>query len=76
MSDLIQAVVASAGELLREVIVFDIYIGESVDSGLKSVALGLILQEKSRTLTDTEIDGSVSAVVTALTGKFNAKIRE
>jgi phenylalanyl-tRNA synthetase beta chain len=76
VSDLVREVALSAGPLLREVVVFDIYLGGSVDSGLKSVALGLILQEKSRTLTDIEVDGSVTAVTTALTGKFNAKIRE
>ncbi len=76
VSDLIREVVKAGGSLLREVVVFDIYAGESVDSGLKSVALGLILQEKSRTLTDSEVDGSVSAVTAALNGKFNAKIRE
>jgi len=76
VSDLVREVALSAGALLREVVVFDIYVGGSVDSGLKSVALGLILQEKSRTLTDIEVDGSVLAVTTALAGKFNAKIRE
>jgi phenylalanyl-tRNA synthetase beta chain len=76
VSDLVSEVARSAGALLREVVVFDIYVGGTVDSGLKSVALGLILQEKSRTLTDIEVDGSVTAVTTALTGKFNAKIRE
>jgi len=76
VSDLLQEVARHGDGLLREVVVFDIYAGESVDSGLKSVALGLILQEKSRTLTDTEIDGSVSAITKALADKFNAKIRE
>jgi phenylalanyl-tRNA synthetase beta chain len=76
VQDILAEVVRAAGALLREVVVFDIYLGESIDSGLKSVALGLILQDKSRTLTDNEVEASVSAVTTALTGKFNAKIRE
>jgi len=76
VSELVRAVVETAGSLLREVVVFDIYAGESVDSGRKSVALGLILQEKSRTLNDTEVDGVVDTVTQALAAKFTATIRE
>jgi len=76
VSELVRAVVESGGALLREVVVFDIYAGERVDSGRKSVALGLILQEKSRTLNDTEVDGVVDTVTQALADKFAATIRD
>ncbi|MGA9855332.1 MAG: phenylalanine--tRNA ligase subunit beta, partial [Gammaproteobacteria bacterium] len=39
-------------DLIREVRLFDIYRGPGIDSGRKSIALGLILQDSSRTLTD------------------------
>jgi len=76
VSDLVREVAERGGPLLREVVVFDIYAGESVDSGRKSVALGLILQEKSRTLNDTEVDGVVDTVTQALADKFAATIRD
>jgi phenylalanyl-tRNA synthetase beta chain len=42
----------AAGSLLRDIRVFDIYTGKGIENGLKSVALGLILQETSSTLTE------------------------
>jgi len=66
----------AAGALLREITVFDVYRGANIEKGLKSVALGLILQETSRTLTEPEIEGVIDAVVTGLSGQLNASIRE
>jgi phenylalanyl-tRNA synthetase beta chain len=64
------------GSLLREVRIFDVYRGERIDSGLKSIALGLILQETSRTLTDGEVDDIVSAVISRLERNLKARIRD
>ena len=55
---------------------FDVYRGDSIETGLKSVALGLILQETSRTLNDQEIDVVTTAVRVQLSEQFNASIRE
>jgi len=65
-----------AGPLLRDLIVFDVYQGPGVDSGLKSVALGLILQETSRTLTDGDVDDLVVAVISRLKRELEARIRD
>jgi phenylalanyl-tRNA synthetase beta chain len=73
---LIKAVVEGAGPMLREVRIFDVYRGDRIDSGLKSVALGLILQETSRTLTDDDADGVVAAVISRLERKLKARIRD
>ena len=73
----IQATVRqAAGELLSDLLIFDIYRGTGVDSGLKSVALGLILQDYSRTLTDTDGDAVVQAVVGQLHKSHQANLRE
>ena len=66
----------AAGPTLREVVVFDIFAGEHIDAGEKSVALGLILQETSRTLTDAETDKIISGVVQRLARDFSARMRE
>lgn len=63
-------------ELLTEVIIFDVYRGDSIEKGLKSIALGLILQETSSTLTEAEIDAAVARVMQAFTDQYNASIRE
>ena len=67
---------AAGGPLLREVRLFDVYRGEGIDSGLKSIALGLILQETSRTLTDDDADGVVKAVISRLERAIEARIRD
>jgi phenylalanyl-tRNA synthetase beta chain len=74
--ELLAEVRSAAGELLRDVRIFDIYTGNGIEKGLKSVALGLILQETSSTLTELEIERVSSAVVERLSSKFNASIRE
>ncbi len=73
---LIKEVKKAAGDLLREVRIFDVYRGDRIDSGLKSVAFGLILQESSRTLTDDDVDGVVQAVISRLERNLKAKIRD
>ena len=69
-------VTVSASGLLSELRVFDIYRGPGVDSGRKSVALGLILQDSSRTLTDIDADAVVASVVTRLRDVLSASIRD
>lgn len=72
---LVTAARDAAGAVLREVVVFDIFAGEHIDSGQKSVALGLILQETSRTLTLVDADEISGRVVQRLAKDFSAKIR-
>ena len=74
--ELISAAKEAAGDLLRDVLVFDVYTGAGIETRLKSVALGLILQVTSRTLTELEIDNVITVVTDSLSSKFNAKIRE
>jgi phenylalanyl-tRNA synthetase beta chain len=71
-----ESVSVSAGSALQELRVFDIYRGQGIEPGRKSVALGLILQETSRTLTDAEADQVVAAVVARLKSDQNATIRD
>lgn len=62
--------------LIQEVILFDIYRGPGIDSGRKSVALGLILQDSSRTLTVEAADEIMSQVVERLRHQLGATIRD
>lgn len=66
---------AAAGPSLRDVVLFDVYRGKGVETGFKSVAMGLILQEKNRTLTDRDVDAVVGDVVAALQREHGAAIR-
>ncbi len=67
---------AAAPDAVREVRVFDVYAGEGVPEGRKSVALGLILQDLSRTLTDDEVDAAVAGVIERLRRDVGASLRE
>jgi phenylalanyl-tRNA synthetase beta chain len=62
--------------LLREALVFDVYRGQGVDAGHKSVALGLVFQDEAETLTDARVDGAVAAVLEGLAQEFSARLRE
>lgn len=72
----ISATVRTAvGPLLRDLVLFDRYVGAGVESGQKSLAMGLILQDNSRTLTDRDVEGVVSGVVAAIERDHDARIR-
>ena len=74
-TDLAMCVRVAAGPLLREVNLFDRYVGQGVEPGFKSLAMGLILQDKSRTLTDRDVDAVVAEVVAAIEREHHARIR-
>ena len=69
------SVKAAAGPSLRDLRLFDRYAGKGVESGFKSFAMGLILQDESRTLTDRDVDAVVASVTAALERDHGAAIR-
>ncbi|HEX5461049.1 MAG TPA: phenylalanine--tRNA ligase subunit beta [Steroidobacteraceae bacterium] len=76
LSSLTERVTFTASSLLRDLRVFDVYRGPGVEAGRKSVALGLIFQDISRTLTEDDVATIMAAVVADLRVSLNAKIRE
>jgi phenylalanyl-tRNA synthetase beta chain len=70
-----ETVRSAAGASLRGLQLFDRYAGKGVESGFKSLAMGLILQEDSRTLTDRDVDAVVADVTAALASTHAARIR-
>jgi len=72
---IIESVRENAGDMLQNVLVFDVYRGKEIASSLKSVALGLILQDTSRTLTDADADRTVASVTEHLGRALGATIR-
>ena len=66
---------AAAGPVLRDLELFDRYQGQGVETGFKSLAMGLILQDNSRTLTDQDADQLVERVVAGLATAHAARIR-
>ena len=66
---------ARAGEWLRESWLFDVYRGKGMEEGRKSLAFGLILQDFSRTLADSDVDSVISGIVAGLHDEFGATLR-
>ena len=75
-SELIETVKRIKPSIIQSVNVFDVYEGKNIEEGRKSIALGLILQEKSRTLTDEEADDIIKLTLKSLQSKYSAKLRD
>ena len=76
LSTLAERVTLAASSLLRDLRIFDVYRGPGLEKGRKSVALGLIFQDISRTLTDDDVERLMASVVADLRENLNARIRE
>lgn len=66
----------AAPQHLQNVELFDVYTGEGIDSGRKSVAMGLTLQDLSRTLTDSEVEDVIQRIVGRLQVDLGASLRQ
>jgi len=64
-----------AGDWLKDVFIFDVYQGKGISPGLKSIAIGLVLQHPARTLVDDEVTALMEQVITALKGQLGAELR-
>ena len=60
---------------VEHVALFDVYRGPGIESGKKSLAILVLMQDTARTLTDAEIDATIADLVRVLTERFNASIR-
>lgn len=67
---------SASPETLQKVQLFDVYMGEGVDSGRKSLSLGLTLQDLSRTLNEREVEVAVDTILGALSTDLGATLRE
>ena len=75
VSDAVNVITASAGKLLRDVKLFDIYRGTGIPEGKKSMAFSLELRADDRTLTDGDSEGTMRKVLAALSEKLGAVLR-
>lgn len=73
--DLVKVIQDNGGKNLRQVDIFDIYTGEPVPKGKKSVALSLMFQSGERTLTDEETQKAMDKIVRKLQTEYEAELR-
>ncbi len=70
-----ETIAKAAPETLRKIELFDMYVGEGIDSGRKSLSMGLTLQDLSRTLIDSEIEEVMQRVIDQLHKDLGATLR-
>ncbi|MFT5549691.1 MAG: phenylalanyl-tRNA synthetase beta chain, partial [Candidatus Azotimanducaceae bacterium] len=73
---LIDCIRSVKSNILQDVFVFDVYTGKEVIDNSKSVALGLILQDFSRTLVEQDVEDLIDKVLNQLKTDYNAVLRE
>ena len=66
---------AAGGPLLAESRLFDVYAGDRVEKGTRSLAISLVYQAADRTLTDEEVDAPLTKLIQHLETTFSAKLR-
>ncbi len=72
---LLEVVRKAGGELLRSARIFDVYHGAGIPDSSKSIALGLIFQHASRTLTLEEIDTAVGKIAATVSAQLGGSVR-
>ena len=71
----LEALKHGAPAILKQVQLFDLYRGEGVENGKKSLAFSVLLQDTAKTLTDADAEKTLADMRRLLQQKFNAKIR-
>lgn len=71
-----ELVLATEKQLIKEIIAFDVYEGDKLPEGKKAYALGFTLLNESKTLTDEEIDNTMTKLMGVFEQKLNAVIRK
>jgi phenylalanyl-tRNA synthetase beta chain len=70
-----ESITNSAGPFLEKVVVFDVYQGQNLKKGYKSLAIGLIFNNVSSTLKDEDVDSVIETVVSELEQHLGAQLR-
>jgi phenylalanyl-tRNA synthetase beta chain len=73
--DIKSALKRNGPAILRDVVVFDLYRGQGVQKGKKSLAFSVLLQDTNKTLTDAEAEKAVAELRRILQEQFKAKLR-
>jgi phenylalanyl-tRNA synthetase beta chain len=74
-ADVLKAVQGADRVLIESTSIFDLYEGKGIEPGMKSLAVAVRLQPRSKTLTDSEIEAVSSKIVAAVTKATGAKLR-
>ena len=63
------------GQILKQLTLYDLYKGDQVEKGKKSITFNLFFQDSKRTLTDEEVDVILETIISETSKELNAKLR-
>ncbi|MFH1050871.1 MAG: phenylalanine--tRNA ligase subunit beta [bacterium] len=69
-------ILGNGGELLKSLVLFDVYDGKSIEKGMKSMAYSLTFSSPERTLKDEEVEMHLSKIIRAVEKRFDANLRK
>jgi len=72
----LQLIEKVGGSLLIDLNLFDVYKGQGIDDGFKSLAIALVLQDTNKTLEDKDITDVIDRVVDSLQTELKASLRD
>lgn len=75
-ADVTRIMTAEAPDILQSVDIFDVYQGDKLPQGQKSLAMSLVFQDAKRTLEELEINECIDRMVLVLKQEFNAELRK
>jgi phenylalanyl-tRNA synthetase beta chain len=61
--------------IVREIALFDVYVGKGISDNEKSLAFRVVMQDTQKTLADAEVDAAMGALVDAASAKLGARLR-
>lgn len=70
-----EAMLSSRPVVVQDLWLFDLYRGKGVDTGKKSLAFRVVMQDTSKTLTDAEVEAAMAQLLQLLAGCVGAKLR-
>ena len=74
--DVMKEIKRAGGRLLTDISVFDLYVGENIGEGNKSIAYSLTFEDSSRTLTDEEVMEVFNNIIKSVETKLDIKLRD
>ncbi|MDO4222745.1 MAG: phenylalanine--tRNA ligase subunit beta, partial [Acinetobacter sp.] len=75
VSEIQQRIQRTGGELLKAVWLFDVYTGQGIEQGKRSLAFAMLWQHATRTLEDAEIKAGMDQIVAVLESTYQATLR-
>ena len=75
LQPLIDGLIANRPEIVREINLFDVYVGRGVEAGKKSLAFRIMMQDTRKTLQEVDVEAAMQHLVAYLQETFAAQLR-